>query len=292
MSGVADEDGADETVTVTATAASTDDADYDGPTAEVTVTVTVSDCSAGASTLCSVAVGGSADGTFGLNHDVDWFAVDLESDVAYVLYLRAAGTPGSLVGNPTIVGIYDSSGLLVEGSANVESDSFTSAKYLRFVPESTGKYFVAMTPLLIDDRASTASGWCSSCLVPACRSRQRTSRRMRDSGSCGGRRLRDRKLGTTSDSDRFGVQFAQDVTYRIEVKGECTSDDGGDLSDPRGQACGTATRGAPTVRDFERVSEVGSSDFVDDNSGACNNALLEVRALRSGVYYVSVHSSH
>ena len=260
---------------------------------ELTVTTppAVDDCRADTMTSCSVTVGGSADGTFGLNHEIDWFAVDLESDVAYVLYLIAAGTVDSRVGIPAIVGIFNSSGQLVEGNTNVEQESFTQAKYLRFVPESTGKYFVAMNALLINDSGQYRL-WVAQQL-PGASVSESTTDFPSHAGTPGHVVVGDSatgELGTSSDSDRFGVQFAQDATYRIEVKGECTSDDGGDLPDPA-VSLWTAIRGRPTVQDFERVGEVGSSDFSDGNSGACNNALLEVRALQSGVYYVAAFVS-
>ena len=260
---------------------------------ELTVTTppAVDDCRADTMTSCSVTVGGSADGTFGLNREIDWFAVDLESDVAYVLYLIAAGTVDSRVGIPAIVGIFDSSGQLVEGNTNVEQESFTQAKYLRFVPESTGKYFVAMNALLINDSGQYRL-WVAQQL-PGASVSESTTDFPSHAGTPGHVVVGDSatgELGTSSDSDRFGVQFAQDATYRIEVKGECTSDDGGDLPDPA-VSLWTAIRGRPTVQDFERVGEVGSSDFSDGNSGACNNALLEVRALQSGVYYVAAFVS-
>ena len=146
VSGVADADGADELVTVTATASSVGDADYDGPTAEVTVTVTDSDCSAGASTLCSVAVGGSVSGGIETAGDVDWFAVELVGLTVGDTYLfEVAGGGGSGGLADPVVRLFDENGdALVPDVVDSDADGDGTAG-VGFTPAADGSYFVAVS---------------------------------------------------------------------------------------------------------------------------------------------------
>ena len=146
VSGVADADGADETVTVTATASSTGDADYDGPTAEVTVTVVDSDCSAGASTLCSVAVGGSVLGGIETAGDVDWFSVELVGLTVGNTYLfEVAGDGGSGELADPVVRLFDADGgALVPDVVDSDADGDGTAG-VAFTPAADGSYFVAVS---------------------------------------------------------------------------------------------------------------------------------------------------
>ena len=266
-----------------------------GPwSAELTVTTphAEDDCRADTMTSCSVTLGGFANGTFGVGGDVDWFAVDLESAVPYVVFLEKINLPGALpVTNPVIDGIYGSSGQLVEGSGNVEQQASSTSKYLRFVPGSTGKHFVAMTP-----RQNTDSGgyrlWVAQQLPGASVSESTTDLPFH-AGTSGHVVVGSSATGeieAETDADFFGVQLARDTTYRIEAKGECLADDGGDLPNPT-MGVWTAVRGQPTAQQLEHVSAVEVSDYRDDNSGACSNALMDVRALQGGVYYLSVFTS-
>ena len=120
--------------------------DGDDATGTYTVSVTDSDCSAGASTLCSVAVGGSVSGEVGLAGDVDWFAVELVGLTVgdtYLFEVAGGGGSGGLV--DPVVRLFDADGdALVPDVVDSDADGDGTAG-VGFTPGADGSYFVAVS---------------------------------------------------------------------------------------------------------------------------------------------------
>lgn len=94
------------------------------------------------SPLGAVRVGSRTTGAIERMDDSDWFAVTLTSDSTYLISVSAASSNGGTLGDPSLDGIYDSSGVLVSNTSDDDSGSGRDAQK-EFRATSTGTYYIA-----------------------------------------------------------------------------------------------------------------------------------------------------
>ena len=248
------------------------------------------DCTADTSTTCSVTVGSPATGRQGEQPESDWFGVDLVANTHYVLYLEGHSHSRDAIelAEPLLGGVHGATGQQIAGTdAPVTGASLSSL--LKFTPSTTAKHYVDATRngdggeyrLWVVDQQPGASVSEPADDFPG---HAGTSGHVIVGGSATGGLLAD------ADSDGFGAVLSRHKQYRIEVKGECAADDGGDLADPS-LLLRTIAGGTPSVTQMQHVSNIENTAFADDDSGECSNASLDVAVSESGVYYVQVKHS-
>ena len=90
-------------------------------------------------TTGAIAVGGSATGgNIQFVSDHDWFAVALEGGKTYQIEQKADS-----LSDPYLYGIHDSSGTLIDGTANNDRDESSRDSKVTFTPDADGTYYVA-----------------------------------------------------------------------------------------------------------------------------------------------------
>ena len=110
------------------------------------------DLSADITTSGRAKVNGSVSGVLEEHGDRDWYKIELQGGVSYQVDMRGPWTgqwtedgfvtPGTLH-NPKLLGVYDSGGILVDGSnSEVDSDGLDS-RIVSFTPAADGDYYIA-----------------------------------------------------------------------------------------------------------------------------------------------------
>ena len=114
----------------------------------VAVSEVVDDFGADADTAGTIRVGGSVRGEIHFDgvsdrrpDDQDWFAVALEAGTTYQIDLQGVSTGAGSLPSPRLLGIRDSSGALLAGTANRNGGvGYDSRK--RFTPNQDGTYYI------------------------------------------------------------------------------------------------------------------------------------------------------
>ncbi|MDE0498401.1 MAG: pre-peptidase C-terminal domain-containing protein [Acidimicrobiaceae bacterium] len=115
-----------------------------------TYQVSVADVSAGftddfagdATTAGTVAVGGSVDGQVQYLGDQDWFAVTLEADQEYFVWLDGRGRRRGTLPDPHLYGVMDSTGTLVAGTSDADSGAALDS-FLLLTVDTGGTFYIA-----------------------------------------------------------------------------------------------------------------------------------------------------
>ena len=115
-----------------------------------TYQVTVTDVSDGftddfagdATTTGTVAVGGEVDGQVQYLGDQDWFAVTLEADQEYFVWVEGSGRGRGNLPDPHLYGVYDSTSTLVAGTRDTDSGAGRDSFALVTV-DTDGTYYIA-----------------------------------------------------------------------------------------------------------------------------------------------------
>ncbi|MCV2888457.1 pre-peptidase C-terminal domain-containing protein [Ruegeria aquimaris] len=228
------------------------------------------DFAAGIGTSGAIAIGGSATGRIEESGDQDWFATDLVGGHTYRISLDNTGTTSGLR-DPYFRGIYNSSGALLAGTTNDDGGPGLNS-LLEFTAPSTGRYFLSAGAfstntgdyvMRIEDIGALDD--------------------FPDNSTTGGfvfpGETATGEIEEASDQDWFRTELQAGRTYRIEVRGNPTSD--GTLSDPY-------LRG---IFDADGNAIPGTTN---DDGGAGLNSLLEFTPTTSGIFFVSAgaYSSH
>ena len=101
------------------------------------------DFAADTATTATVGVGAPAFGRIQESGDQDWFAITLNMQEEYEIYLRGDHTEhGSLV-DPVLVGIYDSSGTLIQDTSDDNGGKGKNSRLI-FEAPSTDTYYIAV----------------------------------------------------------------------------------------------------------------------------------------------------
>ena len=98
--------------------------------------------SAGLDTTGTVEVDGSVRGEIDFKGDRDWYAIELEADTTYRIDLEGAPTGAGTLRDPNLRGIHDSTGTLLDGTANDDGGEGRNSRVTFEAPEG-GTYYVS-----------------------------------------------------------------------------------------------------------------------------------------------------
>ncbi len=230
----------------------------------LTVAKAPDDCTSGTATTCSVAVGGSISGEIEADGDTDWFRASLTGGRTYRIDVKGDSPTdhGGTLKNAGLT-LYDASGTAISGASTNEGGADNNARYsYRPTADETiyieardnngvgkGTYTVALTELPDDCTADTGT----ACSVDVGDS---TSGEIEGDG----------------DSDWFRASLTQGRTYRIDVKGASSTDDGG-----------TLVNAGLTLYDASGTAISGASN---NEGGADNNARYIRRSDAAETMYI------
>ena len=250
-------------------------------TTEVTVRLqTPSDCAAGTTTTCEVAVGGSVTGNIGTATDADWFKVVLEAGKTYQIDLEGMDTGRGTLPDPWLALIADADGNVIPSTGNADGGVGKNARTI-LTPTTAGAYYVvARTNLL----ASTVTGTYTLSVIVLgangaseadtdCRNDDQTTCEVDVGGSVTG------NIGS-GDQDWFKVVLEADKTYQIDMEGSDTS--GGTLTNPE----------LLNIRDSETdaIADTGNDDIDNDNDEY--NSQVVFTPTEAGDYYLVATSAN
>ena len=111
-------------------------------TYRLSVRALAGDIAADTGTTGTVEVGGSVTGTAEFSADRDWFAVTLEAGRTYRIDLEGVDTNVGSLWDPYLHGLYDSSGILIEGTTH-DNGGVVQNSRVDFMAAVTGTYYVA-----------------------------------------------------------------------------------------------------------------------------------------------------
>ena len=263
--------------------------DGDDATGSYTVAVSTDDtCGASTATACTAAVDGTAAGTAETGSDVDWYAVGLDPDVAYVLYVASRRENSDGLADPLLVGVFNAVGVLIGGTADSDSGAGQDS-YKLFTPDTAATYYVAVG-------SDSGLGGDFTLFV----SRQRPQNSVSEptggdlashAGTTGHILVAGQSTGGFSDEfdrDLFGVWLEAGRVYRIGASGACSGD--------AALVGGTSTGLGISLVDHQLDASHGSAavhlgagvgtEFIASASGACPRPAMDVQVLESLLVYV------
>ena len=180
------------------------------------------DYSADSNTTGIVAVGADATGRIQRGGDHDWFAVELEAGIKYLIDLEGSSTHQGTLGDPVLYGIYDANENRIANTRN-EDGGVDDNSRLTFVAPDTATYYIAasgkwawsrgtykLSVTAIEDDYSGA-GAANAGMVAV-------------GGSVTG------EIQFPGDRDRFDFDVQAGTIYRIDLEGSPTGQ--GTLDDP------------------------------------------------------------
>ena len=244
--------------------------EFDGSgTGTYTVLVTlVDDYAGGTSTTGAVEVGSQTTGEINIDGDADWFSVELKANMPYLIDVKGVSdtdSGGTL--DDAFLNVYDKNGDAMSPPVQDDNAGADNNARMIFWPHTadtyyieardpddsgTGTYTVAVA-LTTDDYSGTTS----------------TTGIVAVDGEAEG------NINATGDRDWFRVTLEKGIWYRLDVKGESATDDGGSLPDP--------------FLELYKGNGNGLSPAVqDDNTGADNNAQELFRPTAAGDYFIEV----
>ena len=256
------------------------------------------DCGADDSSACSLAAGSSADGRIQAPEDVDWFVIELDSDVTYKIYLDGGDTSAGQAEDVEIVGVYDDTGSLIAATSDTDSGSATDSLVLFEHSASAAADFYVAAALQSGEKGTYRLS--VSPLAPGADVPEQAGEDLPDhAGTTGHVTVGGTATGTISqlangsDADAFGIMLEAGKSYRIDVRGDCTADPGGTLSNPELELLRIdwSRNFAGIATHLNAVDAQAASQFRDSDSGECGNASLEIEVLTDGVQYISATGS-
>ena len=183
--------------------------------------VPADDYAASTLTTGTVAVGGSATGEITLTaspRDHDWFAVTLQAGKTYRIDVKGANTGDGTLYGPILVGVYDASGVFIDGTGDAYGGTGWNSLKL-FTPEADGTYYVAA-------RAHGVSTGTYTVAVDDVSDDFSASVETAGTVTVGGSATGEigPEIDSQRDHDWFAVTLQAGKTYRIDVKGRFTGD--------------------------------------------------------------------
>ena len=198
-----------------------------------------------------------ASGSIDYDGDQDWFAVELEADSRYEIFLRG----GTLAqASRRIDGIYDSDGELIDG---------TSGARVAFTATESGTYYIAAG-------AEGASTGTYKLVVDPDQFSADTS----TTGTVAVGGSVDGIIDYTHDRDWIAVELVGGTTYQVDLKGR-------PLYGPYGGDPRVLDPYLHGIHDSEGNLIDGTTD---DDSGNSRNARVEFTPEDSGTYYIAAGS--
>ena len=226
--------------------------------ADATVANETGDAAGDTSTTSSITVGSVATGTINVSGDEDWFAVELEAGVRYVV--RMEGSGGNALEDP-FVEVLDASGTLLV--FNDDANNSRNSE-LAFTPETSGTYYLNARAWEDPDGVTSTGQYDLSIAV----SQEVVGDTSTDAvlaidGEVNGR------IDFSGDEDWFAIELEAGQRYEFTLAG--TGADA--LNDP--------------------FLEIMSADgqrlgFNDDSNGTLNSTLF-FTPTQTGTYYLNAH---
>ena len=210
-------------------------------------------------------------GNIGSGSDFDWFKVELEAGVAYVIDLEGEETGKGTLENPYLGNIRNPDRNSISNASNDDGGEGNNAR-VTLTPTATGTHYVPAGAAM--SKTGTYTLWVT---------RQDSERAGEDLPAdttttgevdVGGSATGD--IGTAGDVDWFKVELVAYVTYVIDLEGDETSK--GTLEDPF----------LGDIRDSVGNSLPGTEN---DDGGEGLNARLTFTPTAPGTYYVAAVSS-
>ncbi|MAV50890.1 MAG: hypothetical protein CME93_08045, partial [Hyphomonadaceae bacterium] len=226
--------------------------------ADATVSNEVGDAAGDTSTTSSITVGSVATGTINVSGDEDWFAVELEAGIRYVVRMEGSGS--NALEDP-FVEVMDANGiqLVFNDDANNSRNS-----ELAFTPETSGTYYLN-AHAWEDSNGVTSTGQYDLSIAV---SQEIVGDKITDAVLTIGETVTSR-IDFSGDEDWFAVELEAGQRYEFTLQG--TGADG--LNDPFLEIMGA---------DGQRLG------FNDDSNGTLNSTLF-FTATQSGTYYLNAH---
>ncbi len=229
----------------------------------VSVKEVADDYPAAVDTGAAVTVGVPVGGTVDYGGDVDWFAVTLVAGGHYRIDLEGTSTGQGDLEDPSLLGIYDAAGGLLEGAVDNDDGGEGYNSRLDFIPAETATYYVAagahvahsgayrlsVSEVPDDYPASTATG---AVVVVG--------------GSSTG------EIERPGDTDWFVVDLTGGREYRMDLEGWRTGQ--GDLDDPN----------LLGIYDMDGELIPGAAN---DDGGEGRNSRLYFEAPETSTYYIA-----
>ncbi len=209
---------------------------------------------AGTATVDAEGVKGSIESS----GDQDWFKIELLAGVAYEINLTALDSDF----DPLLHGIFNSSGLEIQGTTNDDGGRGQDSRLL-FKPSEGGTYFISAGAFggdMGDYRLSVSRFQPDVEVV-------QTAELIFVGGSRLGHILFTREI------DLYAVELERGRYYQIDVEGSSSK---------------KGTLGDPYLIEIRSDPEQGLPLFGDDNDGAGFNSRSTYRATESGYHYIEV----
>ncbi len=250
------------------------------------------DFSADVNTQGHVSVNGSISAEIERPQDVDWLSVTMQRGVRYQIDVEGSRTGGGTLRDPSLVGVYDASGRLINNTRDDDSGDGQNAQ-LSFVASSSGTHFIAASGFGLYTGSyqvsvsGDQSGAVPSVVTPVVTAPvvvpsvpkvseptvnddyaadRSTSGRLQVNQSVSG------QIEQGKDSDWFAVTLEAGHRYQIDLEGKPT--DQGSVRD-------TFLRG---IYDANGKMITGTSD---DDGGISVNSQVVFTADKSATYYIS-----
>ena len=227
------------------------------------------DFAADTATTATVGVGVPAFGRIQESGDQDWFAITLNAQDEYEIYLRGDHTEhGSLV-DPVLVGIYDSSGILIQDTGDDDGGKGKNSRLL-FEAPSTDTYYIAVSGsgthvgtynLAVEEPDDYLDNTGTTGSVPI-------------GGSITG------MLDPLGDVDWVAVPVVVGRRYRFDIEGVDTGQ--GTLRDPVLLGVYDADG------DLLGVRYQGDGGTTNDDGGDGRNSRVEYSIVRVGTHYLAI----
>ena len=228
--------------------------------------VVVADIAASTASTATLALNGTLRSTIGTASDVDWVKLTLTAGQTYVVELNADDNTFNPLADPSLLGIYNSSGVLVPGTANDDYGIGLNARST-YTPTTSGSYYVAAGSYGGETGAYALS------LLSATSASDTVGNTTASAAAL--------TVGTTLSG---AVNFARDVDwFKVSLSAGQNY-----VVDVRGVASGAGTLGDPQFVAVYNSSGVIIAGTGNDDANGTLDAQDFFRPTSSGSYYVAV----
>lgn len=239
---------------------------YNNASSEYALSVTaedVDDFASDVSTLGTLNVGDTTNGSVETPMDQDWFAMNLTGGQAYEIRLNGTDAAGSL-SDPFIYGVYDAAANKI---SNTENDDGGSGKnsFVLFTPDSSGVYYLAAGGNLSSTGDYTVS------LVQRASNQDDFADNASTAGGVTAGSSVNGNIETSGDRDWFAITLEANKYYQINLEGGTAET--GTLSDPYLYGV------------YDSSSDLIANTSNDDAVG--RNSRVTFSPEESGVYYIA-----
>ena len=241
------------------------------------VTELAADVAADTTTTATVTVGGTVIGDIETLGDRDWFAVTLEAGKTYRLDLEGTPTHKGTLEQPYLRGVYDSTGVLIDGTTD-DNSGWVNNSRVYFTATTSGTYYVAASSAHDNYAPGHSHGGAAGTytlsvteLAADVAADTTTTATVAVGGTATG------EIESLDDRDWFAMTLEAGKTYRVDLEGLW----------PGWGAPSKGTLTHPHLRGIHDAAGVLIDGTTDENSGRYNSSQVYFTAATSGIYYVA-----